>query len=47
MPVGNVKRFYLEFQGTPRATIETKEILNAREQYLTGKDWARRSFSLV
>ncbi len=35
--IGNVMRFYLEFQGTPLATIDPKEIRQARERYLAGK----------
>jgi len=35
--IGNVMRFYLEFQGTPLATIDAREIRQARERYLAGK----------
>ena len=35
--IGNVMRFYLEFQCTPLATIEPKEIRQARESYLAAK----------
>jgi len=35
--IGNVMRFYLEFQGTPLATIDPKAIRKARESYLAGK----------
>jgi hypothetical protein len=36
--IGNVMRFYLEFQGTPLATIDPKEIRKARESYLSAKE---------
>ena len=35
--IGNVVRFYLEFQGTPLVTIDPKEIRKARESYLARK----------
>lgn len=35
--IGNVMRFYLEFQDTPLATIDAKEIRKARDEYLAGK----------
>ena len=35
--IGNVMRFYLEFQGAPLATIDAKEIRKARDEYLAGK----------
>src|SRR3970040_121525 len=35
--IGNVMRFYLEFQGTPLATIDPKEIREARDAYLARK----------
>jgi len=35
--IGNVMRFYLEFQGTPLATIEAKDIHRARDEYLARK----------
>jgi hypothetical protein len=35
--IGNVMRFYLEFQGTPLATIDAKENRKARDEYLAGK----------
>jgi len=35
--IGNVMRFYLEFQGTPLATIDQKEIREARDAYLARK----------
>ncbi len=31
--IGNVMRFYLEFQGTPLATIDPKGIRKARDEY--------------
>ena len=34
---GNVMRLYLEFQGTPLATVDPKEIRKAREEYLARK----------
>jgi hypothetical protein len=41
--IGNIMRFYLEFQGTPLATIDAKEIRKARESYLGRKGTASTS----
>ena len=35
--IGNIMRLYLEFQGTPLATVDPKEIHRARDEYLAGK----------
>jgi hypothetical protein len=35
--IGNVMRFYLEFQGTPLAPIDPKKARKARKSYLARK----------